>query len=102
MRTIDVILTAGGRYTLTRSPSWLSLLSFVKYVDRNASESYSQLRWRAKPFEHFDLTYYDGSVESYLPCDSRNVYCYQIGYRNAQGQQLKFQRASHRPPWPIT
>jgi YD repeat-containing protein len=95
MRTIDVIETDGGRTHLSRSPSWLDSLSFVKYVDRNASESYSQLRWRAKPFEHFDLTYYDGSVESYLPCDN-NVLCYQVGYRNAQGQQLGFQRDSHR------
>ncbi|HZD77330.1 MAG TPA: DUF6531 domain-containing protein [Acidobacteriaceae bacterium] len=95
MRTIDVIQTDGGRTHLSRSPSWLSSLSLVKYVDRNASESYSQLRWHAKPFEHFDLTYYDGSLESYLPC-GETVLCYQVGYRNAQGQQLDFQRDSHR------
>jgi YD repeat-containing protein len=95
MRTIDVIQTDGGRTHLSRTPFWLSSLSLVKYVDRTASDSYLQLRWRTNLFEHFDLTYYDGSVESYLPCDNR-VVCYQVGYRNAQGRQLDFQRDGHR------
>jgi YD repeat-containing protein len=95
MRTIDVIQTDGGRTHLSRSPSWLSSLWLAKYVDRDASDSFLQLRWHRGPFEHFDLTRYDGVVESYLPC-AGNAYCYQIGYRNPRGQQLKFQRDSHR------
>ncbi|HEX6495666.1 MAG TPA: DUF6531 domain-containing protein [Acidobacteriaceae bacterium] len=95
MRTIDVIQTDGGRTHLRRSPFWLSSLSLVKYVDTKASDNYLQLRWRTNPSERFDLIRYDGVVESYLPCDNR-VFCYQVGYRNAQGQQLDFQRDDHR------
>lgn len=95
MRTIDVIQTDGGRTHLSRSPSWLSSLSLVKYVDRDASDSFLHLRWHRGPFEHFDLTRYDGVVQTYLPCNGR-AYCYQVGYRNTQGQQLDFQRDSHR------
>jgi YD repeat-containing protein len=34
-------------------------------------------------------------VETYLPCDN-NLLCYQVGYRNPQGQQLVFERDRRR------
>jgi YD repeat-containing protein len=95
MRQIDVIHADGGRDSLERTPTWLPVLSWVKYVDANTGRLL-ELRWRPGPFEHFDLTSFGGDVETYLPCDKRSPPCYQVGYRDPQGRQLTFERDSRR------
>jgi YD repeat-containing protein len=95
MRQISVIHADGGRDTLDRTPAWLPILSWVKYVDTDTGRLLD-LRWRPRPFERFDLTRFNGDMETYLPCDNNSLPCYQVGYRNAQGQQLRFERDSRR------
>jgi YD repeat-containing protein len=80
---------------LIRVPKWFPVLSFVKYVDVDYSGKFLEMRWHSKPSEHFDLKQFDGQVETYLPCDGR-VRCFEIGYRNAQGEKLLFERDSRR------
>ena len=95
MATIDVIMGDSDRERLDRVPKAMPFLSWVKFVDEYHSGKYYELRWRSGPMEHFDLKRYDGQVESFLPCDNR-VRCFQIGLRNAEGQELVFQRDEHR------
>ena len=95
MRRISVVQEDGGRYELDRVPAWLPLLSFVKYVDAGASGELLELRWHGSPFEHFDLKRFDGEVETYLPCDSKAL-CYLVGYHNARGEELAFERDDRR------
>jgi YD repeat-containing protein len=80
---------------MDRTPRWLSALSLVKYVDTDFSGKYYELRWHATPFEHFELKRFDGETQEFLPCDD-TVLCYLVGERNPQGQEIKFQRDSHR------
>jgi YD repeat-containing protein len=42
---------------------------------------------------HFDT--FNGEVETYLPCDSR-ILCYLVGYHNARGEELVFERDDRR------
>jgi YD repeat-containing protein len=97
MRRISVIQDDGGRYELDRVPAWLPVLPFVKYVDAGSDRSGKllELRWRSSPFEHFDLKWFNGEVETYLPCDSRAL-CYLTGYHDARGEELAFERDDRR------
>ena len=88
--TIRVIHDDGGRDELVRRPRWLPILPLVKYVDSGSGRFY-EMRWYTRPFEHYDVRRYDGEVQTYLPCDNR-VYCYLVGYRDAQGRALTFER----------
>jgi len=93
---ISVVHADGGRTELVRVPRWLPMLSRVKYVDTDLSGKALEMRWHSDPFEHYDLKSFDGAVLTYLPCDRPKVLCYLTGYRNAQGQELKFERDSSR------
>jgi len=93
---ISVIADDGGRVQMVRDPIWLSFLPWVKYVDTEFSGHFYEMRWRAGPYEHYDLRRFDGEVESYLPCDSPTQYCYLNGIRDGDGQELKFQRDGKR------
>jgi YD repeat-containing protein len=93
--TISLVQADSSRIDLVREPRWLSNLSLVKYVDTGNSGFY-EMRWRPTPFEHYDLKRFDGTVKTYLPCMSPTVFCYLTGYRNAQGQELKFERGDGR------
>jgi len=97
MRRIKVVGEDGGAYELDRVPSWLPLLPFVKYVDAGTDRSGDllELRWHGSPFEHFDLKWFNGKVETYLPCDSK-TFCYLTGYHNARGEELAFERDGRR------
>lgn len=95
MRHITVAVASGGGDVLVRVRFWPLLLGLDRWVDADDSGRLLELRWQSRPLEHFDLTRFDGVVESYLPCDDHTV-CYQDGYRNAQGQQLLFQRDGNR------
>jgi RHS Repeat len=92
---ISVVRADGGRSELIRQPRWNSNLSLVKYVDLENTGFY-EMRWSATPFEHYDLRRFDGAVETYLPCNSPTVWCYLTGYRNPQGQELRFERGDGR------
>jgi YD repeat-containing protein len=94
--TITVVHADGGRDNLVREPRWLPILPLVKYVDSAFSGKLYEMRWHASPFEHYDLKRFDGEVKTYLPCDSPKVLCYLTGYKNAQGQELKFERDANR------
>jgi YD repeat-containing protein len=54
------------------------------------------MHWKSVPFEHYDVTRFDGAVKTFLPCDSPAVWCYLTDVRNPQGQELKFERGDHR------
>ncbi|WP_128915616.1 RHS repeat domain-containing protein [Granulicella sibirica] len=91
-----VIASAGSSDVgLTRHPSWLPLLLLNTWVDSDLSGSALKLRWVASPAEHFDLTRYNGEVDSYLPCTDVEV-CYLNAYEDATGQKLIFERDSQR------
>jgi YD repeat-containing protein len=94
--TITVIHADAGRDNVVREPRWLPILPLVKYVDTAFSGKFYEMRWHSSPFEHYDLKRFDGEVKTYLPCDSPKVLCYLTGYRNAQGQELKFERDGSR------
>jgi YD repeat-containing protein len=93
---IWVISDDGGRAQLVRDPIWLSYLPLAKYVDTEFSGQFYQMRWRTIPYPHYDLRRFDGEVESYLPCYSSTQFCYLNGVRDADGQELKFQRDGNR------
>ncbi|MGC2299709.1 MAG: DUF6531 domain-containing protein, partial [Acidobacteriaceae bacterium] len=96
---IDVIHDDGGRYALDRRPRWLPFLAAVRYVDEDYSGSLYEMRWSTAAFPHYELKRYNGDIETYLPClgvDVNVMKCYLDGYRNAQGQELKFERNDRR------
>lgn len=93
--TISVVRADGGRSELVRQPRWLPILSLVKYVNEDQPGS-SELRWRPKPYEHYDLTRFDGAVQSFLPCEGPKVFCYLTNYRDFAGRELKFVRGPQR------
>lgn len=93
---ISVVHADGGREELVRVPRWLPILQLVKYIDTDYSGKYYEMRWRSSPFEHYALKSFDGTVKTYLPCTTPKVLCYLTGYRNSQGQELKFERDSSR------
>jgi YD repeat-containing protein len=95
MRRITVIKAGGAADELIRVPAWLDVLPLVKWVDADRSGKLLELRWRSRPFEHFDLKRFNGEVEAYLPCSGK-IYCYLVGYHNAQGEELAFERDSQR------
>src|SRR6266702_1539871 len=89
---IAVIHADTGRDNLVRDPRWLPILQWVKYVDTGYYGRYYQMRWHSGPFEHYDLERFDGEVKTFLPCSGSTQYCYLTGYRDAQGQELQFER----------
>jgi YD repeat-containing protein len=93
--TISVVAADSSRRELIRSPRGLANLSLVTYVDKTTPGFYD-LRWRPTPFEHYDLQRFDGTVKAYLPCLGRGEMCYLTGYRNPNGEELKFERGEHR------
>lgn len=95
MVLIELIKPDGGRMGLQRTPNMPLPLSQLRYVDTDYSGKMYELRWYSSPFEHFDLRKFNGEVQTYLPCGN-GVICYQIGYRNADGQSLTFQRDGQR------
>jgi YD repeat-containing protein len=94
--SIDVNYAGGGDEGLVRVPRAETDLMRAKYVDTDYSGKYYEMRWQPTPFEHYDLKRYDGEVKTYLPCTNTSPRCYLIGIRNAQGQQLKFERDNER------
>lgn len=95
MRHITVMKADGGSDDLVRVRFWPLFLAHDKWVDSGYSGKYFEMRWKNTPFLHSEVKRFDGDVESYLPCDNSDT-CYVIGYRNAQGQKLVFQRDAHR------
>jgi YD repeat-containing protein len=95
MRLISVIHPDGGTEDLDRVPAWLDYLPWVKYVDGDYSGRYYEMKWQTKPFERFDLKRYDGYVESFLPCDGKEL-CYLIRIVNAHGDKVGFERNKDR------
>src|SRR5579862_5792801 len=93
--TISVVHANGGRSQLVRQPRWLPILQLVKYVDMD-HPGVSELRWRPTPYEHYDLTRFDGAVQSFLPCSGPTVFCYLTDYHDFAGHQLKFARGPQR------
>jgi YD repeat-containing protein len=93
--TISVVAADSSRRELVRSPRGVVNLSLVTYVDKSTPGFYD-LRWRPTPFEHYDLRRFDGTVKAYLPCLGRGEMCYLTGYRNPNGEELKFERGEHR------
>jgi YD repeat-containing protein len=86
----------GSRDELVRVPIWMPFQSFAKYVDTGYSGRYYEMHWRTTPFGHYDLKRYDGEVRTFLPCSGPELLCYMIGIRNAQGQEIKFDRDAAR------
>ncbi len=95
MRTVT-IYGAYHNFNLKRVPSWLSSLWLAKYVDADYSGRMAEMRWRTIHFEHFELKRYNGEVETYLPCGGGSPPCYQVGFRNARGEALVFERDKQR------
>jgi len=91
---IFVVHNDGDQDELVRRPQWLPYLGLVKYVD-TGSGSLFQMKWGRTPFEHYDVKRYDGTVQTYLPCAGQ-IFCSLIGYRDAQGRALTFERDASR------
>ncbi len=91
-----VVHADGNQDQLVRVPIWMPIQSFAKYVDTDHSGKYYEMHWQTSPFGHYDLKRYDGEVKTYLPCSNSKFPCYLTGYRNAQGQELKFVRDGSR------
>ena len=95
MRHITISNAGSGDDVLVRVPKWLSFLAINKWIDVDASGSNLSLRWRNAPTPHFDLTRFNGEVESYMPCVDSEL-CYLNGYRSSNGGVLTMLRDSHR------
>ncbi len=100
----------GSRDELVRVPQWLPVLGLVKYVGGEFGEAtvpsiwgmgvknvwQYEMAWHALPFEHYDVRTFNGGVKTYLPCDSPDVNCLLIDYRDSQGRELKIERDGDR------
>lgn len=93
--TIAMRRADGGQRQFLREPRWLSSLSLVKYVDQQET-GYYEMRWRAAPYEHYDVTRFDGAVLAFLPCNGATVWCYLTDYHDFDGRELKFERGERR------
>lgn len=92
--TISVVRGDAGRVQLVRVPRGISNLSLVKYVDP-AEPGFYEMRWRPSPYQHYDVTRFDGAVLAFLPCDN-TAWCYLTDYHDFAGRQLRFVRGEHR------
>jgi YD repeat-containing protein len=100
----------GSRDELVRFPQWMPVLGLTKYVGGESGEAavpgvwgsgvknvwQFEMAWHALPFEHYDVHTFNGGVKTYLPCDSPDVNCSLIDYRDSQGRELKIERDSNR------
>ena len=77
---------------LRRVPWWLPVESLDKWVDAESSGRWLTMTDRMLPREHFELKDLHGNVETYMTCEGK-IPCYLDGYRNAQGQALRFERS---------
>jgi YD repeat-containing protein len=92
LRNIGVARVGWGGGDMVRvNAGFFSNMSRDKWMDTDYSGRDYELRWISAPYEHFDLERFDGSVESFLSCNY-GTQCAEIGLRNAQGQQLLFER----------
>lgn len=100
----------GARDNLTRVPEWMPFQGLAKFVGGDTAWASSpgfravwpkrvwqyQMAWHALPFEHYDVQQFNGGVATYLPCDTPDVNCSLVGYRDSQGRELKIERDSNR------
>ncbi len=101
---IEVIHDDGVEYVLDRTPRWISDLSIAKYVDADFSGRLYEMRWHTAPFPHYELKHTTARWR-HLPCLTPDVNirkCYLDGVRDAQGQELKFQRNDRRKLLQVT
>ncbi len=95
MRHISVASAGTVDVGLRRRPMWLNMLNFNTWTDTEYSGRTLLLKWFGGAEEHFELTRYDGAVESYMPCEDSQV-CYLNGYNDGRGGTLAFERDGRR------
>jgi YD repeat-containing protein len=95
MRHIAIVNAGSGDVGLARRPFWLSMLALNKWIDTDSSGNALTLHWLTQPAGHFDLTRFNGEIESYLPCTDAEL-CYLNGYQDPAGQRLTFVRDAQR------
>lgn len=100
----------GAKDQLMRVPEWMTIQGLAKYVGGRSQWAYPtglidstpqrvwqyQMAWHQFPFEHYDVLRFNGGMKTYLPCDSSDVNCSLIGYRDSQGRELKIERDANR------
>jgi YD repeat-containing protein len=100
----------GAKDELRRVPEWMPIQGLAKFVGGESGWAYPtglmdstprqvwqyQMAWHQFPFEHYDVLRFNGGMKTYLPCDSPEVNCSLIGYRDSQGRELKIERDSRR------
>ncbi|HVN94539.1 MAG TPA: hypothetical protein VMT38_12630 [Terracidiphilus sp.] len=100
----------GARDQLVQVPEWMPIQGLAKFVGGESQWAYPtglidstpqrvwqyQMAWHQFPFEHYDVKRYNGGMKTYLPCDSPEVNCSLIGYRDSQGRELKIERDDRR------
>jgi len=79
---------------LYRTPWWLPFELLDRWVSQERGK-HEQMIERVWPYDHLDLELTNKAVESYLVCDDV-VVCYLNGYRDANGQELHFERDRRR------
>jgi len=95
MLSIYVESASGDAVTLSRPPGQTTY-DLAKWTDESASKENFLLQWRGGgSTPHFDLTRYNGEVDSYLPCLDGGI-CYLSGYHDAQGNALIVKRDPKR------
>lgn len=90
---IEVVREDASRLHLDRVTPGIGFSHSAEYVDSvDASDVYgAKIVWDT---DHFKLQYPDGSWSTYLPCDDQT--CYWIGYQDAKGRLLRFDRDNSR------
>jgi YD repeat-containing protein len=100
----------GARDDLVRVPEWMPIQGLAKYVGGESEFAFVphlmvslpkrvwqyEMGWHQFPFEHYDVRQLNAGVKTYLPCDSPDVNCSLVGYRDSQGRELKIERDGKR------
>jgi YD repeat-containing protein len=90
---MEIIREDGDREYLYRVSPGIGFSTSVVFESRNDGEEIygARMTWDSG---HFKLQFRDGAWSTYLPCaDGR---CYWIGYQDAQGHSLRFDRDPYR------
>jgi YD repeat-containing protein len=91
MATVVINMEAGSAARFDRTTTGSGFNPDVQFVNRGNGGDFTngQMYWKD---HHFHVTTPVGATYSFQECGDRGVPCYMTGYRNPQGDELKFDR----------
>ncbi|HXO38017.1 MAG TPA: hypothetical protein VN872_05245, partial [Candidatus Acidoferrum sp.] len=86
---INIMHEDGATDFLSRTPPGHGFSPSAVYESHDYQTYGARLMWDTN---HYKLQYRDGAWATFLPCDAGTTRCYWIGYQDAKGNVLKFDR----------